>query len=180
MSGNNDPILPTLLSLIICLFVFNIGIIYHNLACWLYNFSLELLPQTNLPEPHIHDSVIKMIFFELFSSPSEALQAIKSLFSISGIIFQQDLLFKSIQLFTELLSLINLYISYRYGTYALSVITSLSMILAYYQVEVLLLDYLVKLVLSLFENIIFIMALSFLITFNNNPPKVSHRYKYKA
>jgi len=156
MDEHKDPVLPILISFMICLLVFNIGLIYHSFACWIYNFASELLPQIDLPEPHIKDSIIKTILLELFSSPSEVLQAIKGFFNVSDIISQNEPL-KYVQLLTEIFSLVNLYVSWRYGSYVLSIVISVSLLLAYFQVEIFLLNYLMKIILSLLDNIFFVL-----------------------
>lgn len=152
MKEYKDPILPILISFAVCFLVLNIGIIYHELANSIYHFALEILPQANLPKPQIQESIIKMIILELFSSPFEVLQTLKGFFNLSSIHSQSEPL-KYIQLIIEILSLVNLYVSWYYGTYILSRFVIISLLLAYFQIEVLLLNYLLNLILSLFDNV---------------------------
>lgn len=178
MNEHKDPILPIIISFTICLLVFNIGLIYHSLACGIYDFASEALPQLDLPEPQIQKSIIKMIFIELLSSPAEALQILKSLFNLSDIISQDEPL-KHVQLILEIFSLANLYVSWRYGTYVLSTVISVSLMLAYFQVEILLLNYLVKVISSLLDNVFYLFLTFLPISLSKSPPIISHKNKNK-
>jgi len=148
-----DLTIPLLVSFLVCIVIFNIGTIYHYLAYLLYSLLNEILPHNNLPEPKIQESVIKMLATEFLTSPSESLQLIKSLISLSSALSGRGA-FAAVQLFIEIISLFNLYISWRYGTYVLSLTLSLSLIIAYYQVEIFLVEYLMSLLSYLLNHVV--------------------------
>ncbi|MQL52759.1 hypothetical protein GFC01_10895 [Desulfofundulus thermobenzoicus] len=144
--------MPLFVAIALFIFTNEMGAIYGFLANQLYGMLAEASLPFYIPPPHIQETVLKASLIDLLISPSTFLQVMKSIRDISSTLSSNDA-FKFLQLLLNIFSLLNVYLSWRYETYLFSLILSLSLAIAYVQVEVLLVKYLLEIISLLLGSI---------------------------
>ncbi|WP_338826082.1 hypothetical protein [Neomoorella thermoacetica] len=155
---DKDLISPLLVALGVFIFANFAGLIFQTIAEQIY-IALIQPSGLNILPPVIGETILKNSLLELIISPSELLQLLKSVFSISGLLFQNNAIVDIgniyfPQLLIEIIGLINIFISWRYKTYVLSIITTISMALAYAQAEIQFAQYFFGIINAIFDNVL--------------------------
>jgi len=153
LKEERDPIIPLIISISLFMLINQISVIYQSIADACYRLMKDILPTIQLPPPNINELTFNASLWDLLVSPSNFLQAFKVVFDVSNTVSSNDV-FKPLQLLLNGLSAINVILSYFYKTNIMSIILSISMILAYVQVEVLLIKYFLQAINAIFDNML--------------------------
>lgn len=118
----------------------------------MYTMANQIAPELSIPPPNIPQALLPEMIREVLFSPTHILQVIKEASDLKGTMTSADP-FRAVRLFAEMVSVLNIFVSWRYKIYALSVVVSVSLVLAYLQAEILLVKYIAAIVSTVFEHV---------------------------
>lgn len=152
MEENESPFYAIFVAIGICAVTFCAGAFYQAVAKVLYSFASDMAPGFNIPPPHIQQALLPELIKEVLFSSGKTLQLVKVVENFVSLAVSNDP-FRFAQLFTELISVFNLFLSWRYKTYAWSVVVLVSLLLAYFQAEILFVRYIMIIISAAFGNV---------------------------